>query len=152
MRTDKHLTVTAEVAAEAGALFAVLGSPVRHVDIDGSGSLKGAKAPSAITGVGEIFSMSMDFAPTGRYEVDNHVVAFEQDRHLAWMPSRPGAEPIGVRWDWELTPLPDGGTRITQTCDWSRVTDEHYLATRPLPRVNDRQMRATIDRLVAAVG
>jgi hypothetical protein len=142
--------VSTEVDADPAALFAVLRSPSRHVEIDGSGSLQVASGSEVLRGVGDVFSMAMDFAPVGRYEVDNHVVAFEQDRHLAWMPARPGVEPIGVRWDWTLTVLAGGGTRVTQTCDWSRVTDEAYLESRPLPRVSEAQMRVTIERLVRA--
>jgi hypothetical protein len=33
---------------------------------------------------------------------DNHVVEFEEGRHIAWMPAEPGQERPGHRWRSEL--------------------------------------------------
>lgn len=147
---DKFVSVSVDVSTAPAALFAVLTDPAKHVEVDGSGMLQLAHAPARITAVGETFAIAMRDESGRAYEVVNHVVAFEPDTHLAWMPGRTDTPPVGVRWDWQLAPIP-GGTRVTQTCDWSTVTDAEYLARRSLPRVSADKMRATIEQMVSLI-
>lgn len=149
--TDKFVSVIVDVSVTATALFAVLTAPAQHVAVDGSGMLQLAHAPDRISAVGDTFAIAMRDEAGHPYEVVNHVVAFEPDTHLAWMPARVDTPPVGVRWDWLLTPLPQG-TRVTQTCDWSAVTSAEYLARRSLPRVSPEKMRETIERIVTLAG
>ncbi|KAA0024431.1 hypothetical protein [Antrihabitans cavernicola] len=144
--TDKFVQVTADVAPSAASIFAVLANPAKHVEMDGSGMLVLARAPEVITAVGQIFAMSMKDEQGRSYEVDNHVAAFDADRHIAWLPGAAGAEPLGIRWDWVLEPT-ETDTRVTQRCDWSQVTNERYLATFTLPRVSAEKMRASIEKV-----
>lgn len=146
--TDKFVEVTRDVTSSAPDLFTILTDPARHAEIDGSGMLVVADAPARITAVEQTFSMSMRDEQGRPYEVVNHVVAFEPDRQIAWSPARPDRDPLGVRWEWTLQPM-GTGTRVTQRCDWSRVTDADYLARHNLPRVSTDKMLSTIDKVDA---
>lgn len=145
---DQYLSVSMDVPVTPSAVFSVLTDPAKHVELDGSGMLQLAHAPRRITGEGETFAIAMRDESGRPYEVVNHVVAYEADKVIAWMPARPDRPPVGVRWEWELTATEDG-TRVTQTCDWSRVTDPDYLARRSLPRVSADKMRESITQVAA---
>ena len=148
--SSTHQSVSVVTDAPIPRLFDFLTVPSNHVRLDGSGKLVSA-SDTPITAVGDIFRVNMDFAPRGKYVAENHVVAFVPDVQIAWMPARPGLEPIGVRWDWEFDVGPKGETVITQTCDWSRVSDEEYLATYTLPRISADEMLLSIKRLIDLV-
>lgn len=148
MDPAKHVSVTVVTDAAIPLLFDFLTYPANHVRIDGSRTLHAVKGTSRITKVGDIFAMRVEFPGVPAYDVDNHVVAYTPDVQIAWMPARPGAQPIGVRWDWQFDIGPNRETQITQTCDWSRVTDENYLATRKLPRISKHHMRRSIATLI----
>lgn len=145
------LSVEVAVDRQVGRLFETLSVPSNHVHIDGSDTLRVSGGADRITAVGQTFTMAMEFPSRGCYEVINHVVAFDINRHIAWMPAKAGAEPVGVRWDWLFTPIDGIATIVTQRCDWSRVTDVAYLARTTFPRVTAQNMRETIARLAARV-
>lgn len=149
-RTSTSQSVSVVTDAPIPKLFDYLTVPSNHVLLDGSGKLVSA-GDDVIGAVGDRFQVNMDFQPRGKYTVENVVVAFEPDVQIAWMPANPGNEPLGIRWDWEFDVGPKGETVITQTCDWSRVTDEKYLATYTLPRISAEEMRMSIKRLIDLV-
>jgi hypothetical protein len=124
------VTVSRRIAAPASAIFAVLTDPVRHLDLDGSGMLRGAATTAPVTGVGDVFVMKMYFAALGGYEMNNHVVEYEPDRRIGWEPAagrgHPDAGPEGdsrwgQRWAYELAPDGPDGTVVTEIYDCSRV-------------------------------
>lgn len=80
------VSVRRAIVAPPDAVFRVLTDPVRHVDLGGSGMLRRAVTTRPITGVGSQFVMAMHDDEIGDYEMVNHVVAYERDRHLAWEP------------------------------------------------------------------
>ncbi|TWS19148.1 hypothetical protein FK529_11575 [Tsukamurella asaccharolytica] len=147
--TAQTVTVTADVPPEV--LFDALTRPAVHAAADGSGMLRGVSAgsPEVITAVGDVFGMEMTAEDGREYSVDNHVTAFDPGTRLAWLPARRGKPPVGVEWSWTFTPE-GNGTLIAVTCDWSRVTDEAYLARFTLPRVSAEKVRATVDAVIAA--
>ncbi|WP_019202370.1 hypothetical protein [Tsukamurella sp. 1534] len=155
--TDTAQTVTARVDdLSPDVLFALLARPANHAAADGSGMLRGLSAdtPEVITAAGETFGMEMTAEDGREYSVTNHVTAFEPGRRIAWMPAGRGREPVGVEWSWEFEPSPDDGaeavgTIVSVTCDWSRVTDEAYLAKFTLPRVSAEKVRGTVGAMVA---
>lgn len=149
-RTGTSQSVSVVTDAAIPKLFDYLTVPSNHVRLDGSGKLVSA-GDDAVRAVGDRFQVNMDFLPRGKYTVENVVVAFEPDVQIAWMPANPGGEPVGIRWDWEFDVGPKGETVITQTCDWSRVTDEKYLATYTLPRISAEEMRESVKRLIDLV-
>jgi hypothetical protein len=129
------IKVSRRIGAEPPVIFEVLSDPSRHPDIDGSGMLRPTSA-SAITGVGDEFTMAMYFEPIGGdYVMLNRVVEFERDRLIGWEPA-PGDEkssgngevPVGTRvghrWSFELTPDTAGSTIVTEIYDCSEAPPE----------------------------
>lgn len=149
--TDTAQTVTVFADVPPSVLFAALARPAVHAAADGSGMLRGVSdgGPEAITAAGQTFGMEMTDEQGRPYSVDNHVTAFEPGTRIAWLPAGRGKPPVGVEWSWTFTPEGDG-TLIAVTCDWSRVTNEAYLARFTLPRVSAEKVRATVDAVIAA--
>ncbi|PVZ12882.1 SRPBCC domain-containing protein [Actinomycetospora cinnamomea] len=147
--SDTQISVSDIVDAPVERVFALLADPDRHPDLDGSGTVRASHTHLAITEVGDVFVIDMEHPDRGRYRVENHVVRYEPDRALAWAPARPGAEPSGHVWSWELEATDDDRTRVTHTHDWSAVTDEAILSR--VREVTAEQMRMTIGRLAEAL-
>lgn len=125
-------TTSAErmIDAPAGRLFEILARPANHPLIDGSGMLRAARSGAALSGVGDVFTMSMHNDEMGDYEMANHVVVLDPGRHIVWEPvlssaSRPEDVPdVGEsahhRWGFELTPAGPRSTMVAETFDCSR--------------------------------
>jgi uncharacterized protein YndB with AHSA1/START domain len=134
------LSISRDIDAPAEQVFALLATPARHPDIDGSGLVQSADAGQVITAVGDTFDMRMSNDYLGDYVIENRVVEFEPDRRIAWEPvlketDRPEAQSnVGVsahlRWVWEVVARPDGGIRVTESYDLSRCPDWLREATR----------------------
>ena len=129
------VNVSRQIEADPSVIFELLSDPGRHPEIDGSGMLRATSA-TAITGVGDEFSMAMYFEPVGGdYVMINRVVEFETDRRIGWEPA-PGDEtasgnggiPVGTRvghrWSFELTPGDHGSTIVTETYDCSDAPND----------------------------
>jgi hypothetical protein len=112
-----------------------LANPLRHPEFDGSGSLRGAGSAAVISAVGDVFVMKMYFPHLGDYEMNNHVVEYEQDRRIGWEPEAgcghpdagpDGSEPArwGHRWSYQLTPDGPDATVVTEIYDCSRAPEE----------------------------
>ena len=84
------VAVSRRIGAPAHDIFQVLADPARHLEFDGSGSLRGAGSAGVIAGVGDVFVMKMYYPHLGDYEMNNHVVEYEQTGGSAGSP-RPGA-------------------------------------------------------------
>jgi hypothetical protein len=78
---------------------------------------------------------------------ENHVVEFEEGRRIAWLPAEAGKRPPGHLWRWELEPIGASRTQVTQTYDWTQLTDKKRLP-RARATTADR-LRASLDRLAA---
>ena len=137
MTDDEYqpVAVARRICAPAHDIFQVLANPVRHPEFDGSESLRGAGSTAVISGVGDVFVMKMYFAHIGDYEMNNHVVEYEQDRRIGWEPEagrgHPNAaldspEPArwGHRWSYQLTPDGPDATIVTEIYDCSRAPEE----------------------------
>jgi len=129
------VAVSRRIDAPAHQIFQILASPDRHLDLDGSGSLRGATSSAMISGVGDVFVMKMYFPHLGDYEMNNHVVEYEQDRRIGWEPEagrgHPNAAPDsseaprwGHRWSYQLTPDGPDATVVTEIYDCSQVPEE----------------------------
>src|SRR6185437_12898543 len=96
------VTVSRRIEAPAHETFQVLADPRRHLDMDGSGMLRGAASDAMITRVGDVFVMRMYYVELGDYEMNNHVVEFEPDRRIGWEPAAGRGHPDGgeaaTRW------------------------------------------------------
>jgi hypothetical protein len=152
------VTVSRLIAAPASAIFEVLADPRRHVELDGSGMLRGAVTSAVISGVGDVFVMKMYFEPLGDYEMNNHVVEYEPDRRIGWEPeaghghpnASAGADPNrwGHRWAYELQPAGPAATTVTEIYDCSRAP-EHQRVGMDGGKTWIESMTKTLERLDA---
>jgi 8-oxo-dGTP pyrophosphatase MutT (NUDIX family) len=146
------VSVSRRIGVPASSVFGLLSDPTRHIDLDGSGMVRGAVTDGPVTAVDDVFAMRMHFPALGDYEMENHVVAFERDRRIGWEPvagrghPEQGEPARGHRWSYEL--LPDGpdATIVTETYDCSRVPEAARSSVAG-GRLWMDAMLATLDRL-----
>ena len=79
--------------------------------------------------MGDTFLIDMDReplgdVPMGKYQVENLVTAFQQDRELAWAPGRAGKKPFGHIYGVQLVPVSDSETDVLHYCDWSGIREK----------------------------
>lgn len=132
------VTVSRRIEAPPETIFAVLAEPARHLDMDGSGMLRGTSFAGLITGPGDVFVMAMHYGPIGDYEMDNRVVAFEESRRIGWAPEAGAGHPDhgtdracwGHTWTFDLQP-DRAGTLVSETWDCSAADvpedGEHWI-------------------------
>jgi hypothetical protein len=153
------VTVSRRICAPAHDIFQVLANPVRHQEPDGSGSLRGAASAAMISGVGDVFVMRMYFEHLGDYEMNNHVVEFEQDRRIGWEPEagrgHPSAGPgspdparWGQRWSYQFIPDGPDATVVTEIYDCSQAPEQER-AGMDNGKVRIESMAKTLERLDA---
>ena len=153
-----QIQVTKTVEASPEQLFALLSTPSRHTEMDGSGMMRGLDGdPGPITGTGDEFVMKMNNDALGDYAMKNTVVAFERDRKIGWAPAIHPADGYtdklgdtqakGHAYVWELEPE-GNGTKVTQTYDWSGVTDDNFRGF--FPMLSEDQLNDSIDRAASA--
>lgn len=156
---DQPIAVSRRICAPAHDIFQVLADPVRHPDFDGSDMLRGPTCAAVISGVGDVFVMKMYFSRLGDYEMNNHVVEYEQDRRIGWEPAAgrgyPSASPdnpqsaqTGQRWSYQLVPDGPDATVVTEIYDCSRVPEERR-AGMDHGRMWLASMTRTLERLAA---
>jgi hypothetical protein len=138
---------TREVQAGAREIFALLATPARHQEIDGSEMLRGSE-DGALDSVGSEFVMRMYYEEFGDYEMKNVVVEFEKDRRIAWEPERHDIddEHWHHRWGFELVPVTPDVTQVTEFYDCSR-SPEHARTTMKNGAVWLAAMEETLERL-----
>jgi hypothetical protein len=136
---EPSLSVSLDVDVPAHSLFMHLTRPADHPAIDGSGMLRSSDDRRVLSGIGDVFEMRMSNDTLGDYLMENHVVEFVPDRRIAWEPVLKSTDKpefqflVGdrshLRWGWELTPLPGGGTRVTEFYDLSAAPEWLHRAT-----------------------
>ena len=153
--------VSRRIEAPASEIFRVLADPRRHLEIDGSEMLRGATSGAVISGVGDVFTMAMYYSELGDYEMNNHVVEFEQDRRIGWEPeagrghraTAPGSTAEtrwGHRWSFELVPDGPGATVVTEIYDCSAAPEKQRVNMQN-GEIWARAMGETLERLDRAV-
>src|SRR6202451_2539722 len=154
---DQPVAVSRRISAPAHGIFQVLANSARHQEFDGSGMLRGPVSPAMSSGAGDVFVMNMYFSELGNYEMNNHVVEYEQDRRIGWEPEagrgHPNAAPDspdparwGQRWSYQLTPDGPGATVVTEMYDCSRASEEERVGM-DNGKVWVSAMAETLDRL-----
>jgi hypothetical protein len=128
----ERASVTHRVAAPAAALFAIVSDPAGHVAIDGSGMLEAAPDARPLTAVGDTFEIAMDREPLGdrpigKYKVRNTVTRIEPDRLVEWCVGNDDQPSYGYTWGWELTPVSDTETDVTNYFDWSGLPEHRKV-------------------------
>jgi hypothetical protein len=149
-----QVAVSRRIAAPASEIFRILIDPKRHLDLDGSGMVRGAASDQAVSGVGDVFVIKMFYSAIGDYEMNNHIVEFEPDRRIGWEPEagrgHPDAESVdarwGHRWTYELASDGHGATIVTERYDCSSVPDADRLSMEN-GRIGIEAMTKTLERL-----
>lgn len=133
------------IAASPEVVFAIVADPRQHARIDGSGSVRELTVGPARLVKGSSFEVSMRLFGVP-YRIRNHVVEFEQDRLIAWRHFG------GHRWRYELEPVADVGTEVTETFDYSRYGRLRAAGLRlaRFPERNRSGITATLVRLKQA--
>lgn len=137
----RSVSASAVVAAPAAEIFDLLCDPARHGEIDGSGMVQASRDGALRLALGTRFGMDMKLGPLP-YRISNTVVEFETDRRIAW------AHFGGHRWRYELEPV-EGGTRVTETFDWSTAKAPKFIELMKYPAKNLTAIERTLERLVA---
>ena len=127
-----RVSATRRIAAPAGDLFRIVTTPSGHVAIDGSGMLVAApgEGDRPLTEVGATFDMDMDRQPLGdipnlkEYQVRNTVTRIIPDRLVEWTIGFGDHPPFGHVYGWQLEPVDETETDVTNYCDWSKATDD----------------------------
>lgn len=134
----RQVSESVVVAAEPAEIFALLADPGRHAELDGSGTVRGSVRGPKRLSQGATFGMRMRIGLP--YLIRNTVVEFEENRRIAWRHFNRHV------WRYELEPVP-GGTRVTETFDWSTALAPAVLELAGAPRANARGISATLQRL-----
>jgi hypothetical protein len=127
------------IDADTETIFDLLATPARHVDFDGSGTVQQTTGGAERLALDSKFGMSMKFGPIP-YRISNRVVEFDEGRLIAW-------QHFGKhRWRYELEPV-DGGTKVTETFDWSTSTAPPVLELAGYPERHKASIDQTLARL-----
>jgi uncharacterized protein YndB with AHSA1/START domain len=139
----RQVSVSRIIPAERQRIFDVLADPRMHPVIDGSGTVREAQGevPERLA-YGSTFGMSMKMGAP--YKIANTVVEFDDGRRLAWRHFH------GHRWRYELEDV-DGGTKVTETFDWSTAKTKWTLEMAGIPKRNREAMDRTLERLEEVV-
>ncbi|MSO80000.1 MAG: polyketide cyclase [Acidimicrobiia bacterium] len=127
--SETRMAASGRIAAPAEKLFQIVSSPARHVEIDGSGMLVSSVDAGTTTKVGDTFDMNMDreplgdFPEMGKYQVRNTVTQIVPNRLFEWGVGMVDGDSIGHVYGWELTPLSDTETEVTNYTDWSALPE-----------------------------
>lgn len=97
------------IDAPAATIFDILADPRRHSSFDGSGHVQGNVSGPERLSLGARFGMSMRIVVP--YRTDNEVVEFAEGRLIAWRHFN------RHRWRYELEPIDDHTTVVTETFD-----------------------------------
>lgn len=140
--SDRHVSVSRVIAAPPETIFDLLARPARHHEFDGSGTVRTATGDDHRVSLGDRFGMHMRMGLP--YRISNTVVEFEDDRLIAWQHFG------GHRWRYELEPI-EGGTRVTETFDWSTARIPLLIELVGYPKRHPPAMERTLDRLAELV-
>ena len=140
----RQVSESESIAAPPEVVFSIIADPRQHPRIDGSGSVRGTVTGPERLSRGATFGMNMRLFGV-RYRISNRVVEFEENRLIAWRHFG------GHRWRYQLEPT-NGGTRVTETFDYSRYDPPRSRLIEKLrfPERNRQGIRETLVRLKAA--
>ena len=149
---EKKQSVTRTIEAPAKDIFDVLTLPARHHEFDGSEMVRSDEKSQRIQKVGDVFTMNMHAESMGGdYQMDNHVVAYDENKLVGWKPAQAGEVPGGWQWVYTLQAVDQDTTEVTLTYDWEQVTDQKLLDKNLFPVVSESQMEDSLARLSSVV-
>jgi hypothetical protein len=138
----RKISRSAEVNAPAAEIFEMVADPRRHGELDGSGTVMGTVAGPQRLSPGARFSVRMRQYGVP-YKVTSQVTDFADGRVVEWR------HPLGHRWRWELSPVSEHATVVTETFDYSQVNSAkaHSLRLFGSLRQNAAGIEATLRQL-----
>jgi uncharacterized protein YndB with AHSA1/START domain len=138
---QRQVSVTRTIAAPPEAIFALLVDPRKHVELDGSGTVRASRSvgPRRLE-LNSRFGMDMKLLGVP-YRIRNQVVEYEENRLITWRHF------YGHRWRWQLRDLGDGRTEVTETFDWAPSWMPLILELVRFPAKNKKAIRATLAHL-----
>ena len=141
MAKEQSVSASRLIEVPPEVIFAILVNPAQHVEIDGSGTVRGSKeaSPEPLE-MGSKFGMKMKLVLP--YDMRSTVVEFEENRLIAW------AHFGKHRWRYELEEV-DGGTMVTETFDWSTALSPKFLELMGYPKKSLPAIQKTLERLEA---
>ena len=142
------ITVERTIAAPPAEVFSLLSDAAKHVEFDGSGTVRGTRQASEPLTLGTRFGMAMHQG--FGYRTSNKVVEFEQDRRIAWKTTGLKGIVGGRIWRYELEPV-DGGTLVKETWDLSQDRQKFLLKRSKMPAAAKNGMRKTLERIAETV-
>ncbi len=132
---SQSVSVSRVIAQPADRIFDLLADPAAHQRIDGSGSVKyEVDGPDRLE-LGSKFRMGMKLGVP--YRMTSTVKEFEEDKLIAW------AHLGRHRWRYELEAV-EGGTRVTETFDWSYSLWPKGLEILGYPKRHPASMEQTL--------
>ena len=133
------------IKASAKKIFDLLADPTKHLELDGNNQLTGLiDAPERLS-LGAKFSMNLKIGAP--YHVTNTVIAFEENKVIAWQHL---AKHI---WRYELKDNGDETTTVVESWDWSPSLLPIRIGMTALnfPAKNKKAMAATLKKIAALV-
>jgi uncharacterized protein YndB with AHSA1/START domain len=140
----RKVSRTVEVAAPAAEIFDLVADPRRHGELDGSGTVQDTVDGPPRLAKDAKFSVKMKQYGVP-YRITSRVTEFADGRVVEWR------HPLGHRWRWELAPLSETSTRVTETFDYSTVLSVQAKALElfGFPTQNANGIEATLRQLQA---
>ena len=134
----KRSSASRRIAATPEAIFDLLADPSKHHLFDGSGMVQNSASQRLELGSKFAMSMKLKLLP---YRVGNTVVEFVENELIAW-------QHFGKhRWRYELEPIDEATTLVTETFDWSTSIIAPALLAAGYPKRNLEFIEQTLERL-----
>jgi hypothetical protein len=150
--SSERISATRRIAAPASKIFQIVSSPDGHIQIDGSGMLEASPGARPLTAVGDTFDMDMDRTPLNdipnlvKYNVRNTVTQFVPDRLIEWTVGSADRPPLGHVYGWQIEPVSDTESEVTNYCDWTAISQESK-DRRPWPVVPVEMLEKSVQNL-----
>ncbi|MEH6796650.1 MAG: ATPase [Rhodococcus sp. (in: high G+C Gram-positive bacteria)] len=149
------LVVSRTIAASPAQIFAVLTDPDRHQDTEPGDWVRSAVDTDRITALGQVFAVNMFHELAGgHYVVHNLVIAYVQDRTIAWLPGARtddgSVDHGGWWWRYDLAAA-DQGTTVTLTYDWTDTPEVTRAHVGGLPAVPEAFLDASLAALASSM-
>ncbi len=135
---------TVQVQAPAAEIFDIVADPHRHGELDGSGTVMDTVTGPQRLAKDAKFSVQMKQHGVP-YRITSTVTDYDDGRVVEWR------HPMGHRWRWELTPLSENSTRVTETFDYSQIGSVKAMGLElfRVPKQNAAGIEATLRQLEA---
>jgi uncharacterized protein YndB with AHSA1/START domain len=133
----RSVRATRLINAPPAAIFNLLADPRRHVDFDGSTTVVDVVQGPARLYLGATFSMDMKMRVG--YHVKNVVVAYEENKCIAW---HHFAQFV---WRYDLEEVPEG-TKVTESFNYDKPW-AFGIIWLGWPERNRQSMEATLERI-----